>query len=84
MTATLFHHLSRQIQLSHMAVAMACVALLCPCAHAEKLHDDLIAYWPLDEAAGDTAFDVAPFGAEEDDGLLRDEPSWLEKVTLRT
>jgi hypothetical protein len=52
--------------------------LLSPCAHAQKLHDNLIAYWPLDEAAGETAFDVAPFGAEEDDGLLRDEPSWLD------
>ncbi len=78
MTATLFHHLSRRLCLSRVAIAMACVALLCPCAQAIKLHEGLIAYWPLDEGTGETAFDVAPSGAEEDDGLLRDEPSWLD------
>lgn len=44
-------------------------------AHADLLHDGLVAYWDLDEGDGDVANDI--FGDEPDNGQLREEPSWM-------
>jgi hypothetical protein len=53
----------------------ATVLSLATIAHAENLHSGLIGYWPLDEGMGEIAGDA--FGAEFDDGFLREEPQWM-------
>lgn len=62
------------------AVVAALVVVFATEAHyaqAANLHDGLVAYWPLDEGAGVTAFDLAAGGIEADDGQLRGSPTWL-------
>ena len=51
-----------------------------PSLQATQLFDGMVAYWPLDEGAGDLATDG--FGMEvgtvEDHGTVRNSPIWLE------
>ncbi|MCA9265973.1 MAG: PEP-CTERM sorting domain-containing protein [Planctomycetales bacterium] len=46
---------------------------------AVNLHDGLVAYWPLDDGTADptTTTAVDEFGLENDEGQLRNGPTWL-------
>lgn len=44
------------------------------------LHDGLLSNWALDENFGNTAFDSAPNGVVQDNGALRNNPTWTNGI----
>lgn len=66
------------------AKSLSCVAILLslaqPVLAGTPLHDGLLSYWALDENAGNTAFDSAPNGVVQDNGLLRNNPTWTNGI----
>lgn len=74
MSQTTLNWASREI-MARVAVAMACFIWGGQIGFGAPLHQGLVAYWPLDEGAGDVAGD--DFGAVRDLGQLRNDPQWL-------
>ncbi len=66
---------TRQVNCWMLLIAATCITSRVQTASAELLQNGLVAYWSLDEGAGDIAVDT--FGDEADNGLLRESPSWM-------
>ncbi len=60
-----------------MVVVVGAMLGSLPSLQATELFDGMVGYWPLDEGDGDFAIDV--FGDEEDAGILRNGPQWLDE-----
>jgi hypothetical protein len=56
-------------------IAFAMVICLIPIVVSAGIDEGLVAYWPLDEGAGDTTSDVSGNGS---DGTLNGGPTWTE------
>lgn len=51
-----------------------------PLLAGTPLQDGLLSYWALDENSGSIAFDSAPSGVAQDNGLLRNNPTWTNGI----
>lgn len=51
-----------------------------PLLAGTPLHEGLLSYWALDENFGSTAFDSAPYGVAQDNGVLRNNPTWTNGI----
>ena len=60
-----------------MVVVVGAMLGSLPSLQATELFDGMVGYWPLDEGDGDFAIDL--FGDEEDAGMLRNGPLWLDE-----
>lgn len=54
--------------------------LVQPAIAGTPLYDGLLSHWALDEDLGNTAFDSAPSGVVQDNGLLRNNPTWTDGI----
>lgn len=69
--------LSPAKSLSYVVILLS---LAQPMLAGTPLHDGLLSYWALDEDFGNTAFDSAPYGVAQDNGVLRNDPTWSNGI----